>query len=113
MLRIAVILAALNCVLVIGVGVFVVHGSARDGCAQANTSAALAWMAAQSADPAAGEIAAAHAADETVHAQELASAGLWIDDASQRVERRKLLRGVDGVRELAVRATALAVRVCQ
>jgi hypothetical protein len=115
MQRLAVVLAAINLVLVVVVGFFVIHGSARGGCAEASQAAALAWQAVAlaPADEAAAEIAVSHAAGEVAQAEALATGDLWAAEPIRRVEQRKLLRGKDGMLALATAASVRAAKVCQ
>jgi hypothetical protein len=115
MQRVIGVLVAFNVFVTIGVLIFVIHGSARSGCAEAATAAANAWQAVALVpnDAAAAELAAMVAAGDVAGAGQLDEADLWNPDATRRVAGRNQLRGQAGVLELARAATLRARAVCE
>jgi hypothetical protein len=115
MSRVTTVLVAFNVFVTLAVLIFVVHGSARSGCAEASSAAALAWQAVAlvPTDAVAAELAAATAVGEVAGAGQLADAELWNPDAAVRVPARNQLRGQAGVIELARAATRRARAVCE
>jgi hypothetical protein len=120
-LVVVLVLVAFNVVATLGVGIFVVHGSVRDGCAQANAAAAQAWLAVALADSgerrlavvAAADTALAHAAGEAHIAHARAIRLPWGGDEAALVAATRELAGDAPARtELALQASRKALAVC-
>lgn len=124
MLRVLAAFAAFQTVAILAVGIFVVHGSTRDGCAQASAAASAAWTAVALADSgdrrlrvvAAADTALAHAAGEPEIGAARASRLPWAGDEAAMVAALRSLEseGAAAQRiELARRASAKAAAVCR
>ena len=116
MLRIVLALAIANTLALAVIGIFVVHGAVRSGCAEARSQASLGWLAVALArtDPASAGAAAALAAGDYIRATELSDPDLWSTDDATRVAALGRMRAdVAGIRDLAQQATHRAIAICE